>query len=88
MSKFETQMSFAIADILTAVENYSQAYSAEFGDKVGGDAILGDEGIREILRGARVLLNGPLGRSDGGTFDHRILQIAKNNNLLDENGEL
>lgn len=85
----ETHMGFAIRDILAAVERYAAAYTRKFNDyKIGDDAVLGGDGILEILRGARVLLNGPLSQWDGGTLDRRILEIAEDNNLLDENGEL
>lgn len=48
--------------------HYAAAYEAEFGDKVGTDGVLG-VAFAAQLRGWRALLNGPLGRLDGGFLD-------------------
>lgn len=50
---------------------YAEAHRSAFGSDIGADYVLGDEWFKigESLRG---LLNGDLGRLDGGTLDSII----------------
>lgn len=73
--KIENQMARAIEHMIDAALEYSEAYEAQFGDKIGTDYVLGAE-IEAVLVAARGLLNGPLGAADGGTMDRRILSVA------------
>lgn len=81
-------MATAIVRLIEAANDYCEAYAARFEWTVGNDAILGDEGIRPILCGLRTLLNGPLGRADGGNLDRQIMSIAEDADLLDSRNEL
>lgn len=70
------QMALAIEHMCDAVLEYNGAYEREFdGAKVGSDGVLG-EAVADVLRGARQLLNGPLGWADGGKMDRRICAVA------------
>lgn len=87
MASKETRMGSAILEMLSAAEDYAQWYEAVFDSKIGTDGVLGDDGMRQILRGIDALLNGPLGRFDGGTLSKAIYKAAKDMDLLDESGE-
>lgn len=87
MSTYETDMGNAIHDMLIAARRYAKAYQREFNAPVGNDGVLGDEGMRDILRGLNTLLNGPLGRCDGGELSVLIYKAAHEIGLADENGE-
>jgi hypothetical protein len=51
---------------------YADAHAERFGSPLAEDYVLG-ESWREAVRGLRGLLNGELGRLDGGTLDRAIL---------------
>lgn len=87
MDRSEIKMGEQIIQIAYELKSYCRAYQEHFGSPIGGDAILGDEGVRDILRGLNTLLNGPLGQQDGGTLSKMLYDIAAKNGLLDENGE-
>lgn len=63
----------AIRDLFVALEMYVNASHLEYGDAVDGvlSASLGD-----IVDGLRGLLNGDLGRFDGGTLDQFLMDIS------------
>lgn len=84
----EDTMALAISAIIDAADSYGESYKILLDSQIGDDAILGDDGVREILRGARVLLNGPTGHFNCGRLDARILDVAARHGLLDDNGEL
>lgn len=67
----------AYVRILEGLEAYCDAYHARYGAHIGSDYILGKEGVQPILHGLRTLLNGELGRLDGGELDKRILRIVR-----------
>jgi hypothetical protein len=70
-------MGFAVSSMITALENYVRAYENHYEQEVGLDYVLGDEGVKPILHGLNTLLNGELGKFDGGTLSRRIDEIAK-----------
>lgn len=65
-----------IVSTLAAVALYADTHENRFGSPIGEDYVLG-EGIKQILSGVRVLLNGELEGLDGGTLDAMILNLAQ-----------
>jgi len=66
-------------DTLQALETYCEVYTSQYGDLVGVDAVIG-QGVKSILDGLHILLNGSTRRLDAGTLSH-LLQ-----GFLSENG--
>jgi len=62
----------AITAMLTAWREYARDHRAQFETPIGEDYVLGPA-WREIGANIRQLLNGELGRLDGGTLDGFIL---------------
>jgi len=87
MTKADKTMGDAISALIDATEKYVDAYALEFGQPVGHDGVLGDDGVVDILRGIYVLLSGPRGTHDGGKLSSRLHTVATRANLTDENGE-
>lgn len=87
MINFESAMGAAISGMVSEARRYSRAYKNEFSSPIGEDAVLG-EAMSELLRAAHALLNGPLGKYDGGALSKEIHAVATEHGLLDENGEL
>lgn len=65
-----------LALLVRATAQYADEYQLEFGSKVGDDGVLGEHWA-DIVRGLRGLLNGPLGRLDGGTMDKILLGMLQ-----------
>lgn len=86
MDRHEIDMGREVEHLITAARRYAEAYRSHFDSPVGDDGVLGD-GVRDVLRGVNTLLNGPLGREDGGTCSSMLCAIAREHNLADENGE-
>ena len=63
--------------MIEGADVYCKTYYARYEGVIGDDRILGDEGIKVILEGLRTLLNGELGRLDGGTLDRKITGLAQ-----------
>jgi hypothetical protein len=82
----ENTMGAALSRIITDTWEYAHAYKEQYNEPIGEDGVLGDE-LRSILRGVNGLLNGPLGREDGGALSKRLYALAGQAGLLDENGE-
>jgi len=57
-----------IVQLTWAAAMYADAHRAKFDSGVGDDSFLGPE-WESIVRSIRTLLNGELGRLDGGTLD-------------------
>lgn len=71
--KFEN----AFNHFIIALQEYQEGYKLEFnGDNVADDGVLG-VAYQEIYEAVCTMLNGPLGRLDGGTTHSRLLEIAK-----------
>jgi hypothetical protein len=68
----------AVAQMLRAWETYAAAHNARFESAIGEDYVLGPA-WEQIGLGIRALLNGELGRLDGGTLDRFILDTLKEN---------
>lgn len=66
----------ALVELLTGWLRYADAHESAYGSPVGDDGVLGLEWARigEALRG---LLNGHLGRLDGGTLDSLIARTLE-----------
>lgn len=69
---FET----AILMLLDGVEEYRFRYNLRFESHVEDDGVLGD-GLAEIVKGIRTLLNGEIGRLDAGTIDGYLVNILR-----------
>src|SRR5689334_8351849 len=66
----------SIARLLQAWARYADAHKGMYGSPIGEDGVLGDE-WRTIGLALRGLLNGELGRLDGGTLDAFILDTLR-----------
>ena len=62
--------------VLAAVIQYCEDHTSQYGALIGDDYVLGP-GVTDILQGVRTLLNGSLGRLDGGLLDGLLLGIAE-----------
>lgn len=69
-----------IVHLIRGWAEYADAHFHRFESTIGEDSVLGEEWaqIGSALRG---LLNGELGRLDGGTLDGLILEIATHNDI-------
>ena len=83
----ENDMGAAISNMLVYAEKYAEAYRKNFESPIGDDYVLGDDGMRDIMRGLNNLLNGPLGRYNGGELSGLLHDAAARMGLTDENGE-
>ena len=63
--------------MLHGLAAWLDGYEARYGSPPGTDGVLGDEGAGKIIEGLLVLLNGELGRLDGGTLDSILRHFAK-----------
>lgn len=66
-----------IVSMLNAIKDYAELYQAEYHSSVGQDYVLGDEGIKPMLQALLTLLNGEIGRLDGGMMDREIREVAE-----------
>ena len=62
--------------VTKSIASYAEHYRERFDSDVAADGVLGD-GIAHILRGAEILLNGDLGRLDGGMCWQALETLAK-----------
>jgi hypothetical protein len=62
--------------MLCGLTEYAGAHVRQYGSPIAEDGVLG-VAWRESLAGLRQLLNGELGRLDGGTLDRAILELYK-----------
>ncbi len=65
-----------LCHMLQGLAQYAGAHVRQYGSPIAEDGVLG-VAWRESLAGLRQLLNGELGRLDGGTLDHAILELYK-----------
>ncbi len=65
-----------IVGMLQTMAAYADAHQARFASPLGDDYVLGAAWL-EMLIGWRKLLNGELGRLDGGTLDRLYFEIGK-----------
>lgn len=64
----------ALACGLVALRDYACAHEERYGSTLGQDGVLGEAWL-DALRGFRALLNGELGRLDGGFLDGAICNL-------------
>jgi hypothetical protein len=86
MTNTQKQSGEALAEIIRQVDVYCSAYKAMYEQPVGDDGVL-SQGVTDLLRGVDCLLNGELGRQDGGHLSAQLYELATRNGLTDENGE-
>lgn len=65
-----------ITTLLLGLEDYMHSYSVRFNTEIYEDGVLGD-GVIDIVKGIRTLLNGETGRLDCGTIDARLVEILR-----------
>jgi hypothetical protein len=70
-----TQGEKAILQLIDALNYYQEAHRDIHGSQLADDAVLGEYWIK-MVRSAEGLLNGDLGRLDGGTLDRMLRAIA------------
>lgn len=83
MGKHENDMGEAVAQMVGWWEDYAEAYRKRFETVIGTDYVLGDAWV-EIGKGLLALLNGDLGKHDGGTLDGEIRGLFLENGFTDE----
>lgn len=71
-----------IVGLFKFLADYADHHESTFGRPVGEDGVLGAEWLR-ILKSARQLLNGELGRLDGGSLDRLAYQLGNVAGFLD-----
>jgi hypothetical protein len=70
-----TQGEKAILQLIDALNYYQETHRDIHGSQLAEDGVLGERWIK-MVRGAIGLLNGDLGRLDGGTLDAHLRSIA------------
>lgn len=65
-----------LRDLFIALADYADAHALRYGSALGDDCMLGPAWL-DALKAARVLLNGELGRLDGGTLDALAFDMAE-----------
>ena len=73
----------ALLNMLDGWSEYAKAHKDACGSPIGDDAVLGSD-WQEIGRALLCLLNGELGRFDGGTLDSSIRGTLVANGFEDE----
>lgn len=65
-----------IVNVLTVLDSYDRQHVTRFGSGLARDYVLGAAWL-EIAKAARTLLNGDLGRLDGGSLDKILLDLIR-----------
>ncbi len=65
-----------LLDLIVGLTEYAGAHVRQYDSPIADDGVLGEAWL-DALRGVRALLNGELGRLDGGTLDHAIIELYK-----------
>ena len=65
-----------IVSLIRALASYADAHLERYESPVGNDGVLGKEWLA-IMQATRGLLNGELGRLDGGTLDGLLFELAR-----------
>lgn len=55
---------------------YAGAHARQYESPIADDGVIGEAWL-DALKGVRALLNGELGRLDGGALDHAIVELHK-----------
>jgi hypothetical protein len=71
---FEIGIVFGLKALVGYADAYDQTYGSD--STLGLDGVLG-EGWLDMARGWRALLNGELGRLDGGALDSALCDLVK-----------
>lgn len=66
----------AIMGLLLGLETYRVEHALHYAANVGDDGVL-CEGVIDIAKGIRTLLNGEIGRLDGGTIDGYLVGLLR-----------
>ena len=69
-----------ISSMLRAIQDYAALYRERFESTIGNDGVLG-EGLKDMIQGLRVLLNGDCGRIDCGTIDSKLCELAERHGI-------
>ena len=72
-----------IVQMIDGLKSYALAHQTRFGWNLERDYVLGPAWL-QMVKGLRELLNGDLGRLDGGTVDAAIVDMAHKAGFTDE----
>ena len=70
----------ALVGLLNNARLYAVTHEARYHAPIGEDYVLGPA-VQDILTAIRVLLNGELGRLDGGELDRELVTLAEAHGL-------
>jgi hypothetical protein len=71
-----TAVESPIVELFTALAHYADHHQARFESPIGHDRVLG-VGWLMIAKAIRIMLNGDLGRLDGGTLDALLFSMTE-----------
>lgn len=74
---------WGIVSFFWALADYADDYQDRFDGPVGNDGVLGESWLK-IMREVRNLLNGDLGRLDGGTLDSLLFAMGREAGFTEE----
>jgi hypothetical protein len=66
----------AIVQMLLGLKHYASDHENAYGSKLADDGVIGEAWL-DALRGLRAMLNGQLGRLDGGFLDAAICNLYR-----------
>jgi hypothetical protein len=72
-----------VVGMVNAAAIYADHHRQRFESKLGDDGVLGDPWA-DVLRSVLVLLNGDIGRLDGGTVDGLVRSMLREEGFLDD----
>jgi hypothetical protein len=81
------QAGYRIRSAILDLVSYARQHKAMYGSVIGEDYVLGDY-WRDSMRGLHGLLNGELGREDGGTLSGMICDAFVANGFKDDGEDL
>lgn len=73
----------ALVHLVRGLVEYADTHEEEFGRKIADDNFFGPEWLK-MLSSVRALLNGEIGRFDGGLFDTMLCTIAEKAGFEDD----
>lgn len=73
-AKKRMESAFVLA--MRSLRLFAEGHAALYGSPIGADGVLGEAWL-DMWRGVRAMLNGELGRLDGGSLDRALLNMAK-----------
>src|SRR5574342_418587 len=68
--------SLPVRRMIESLADYADTYFKRYESRIGDDGVFGEAWL-DALRSVRILLNGEIGRLDGGTVDSLIVAMSK-----------